>query len=240
MKHVSLATLIGLGGLAGSQLTGCIISSRDQPEVGYITAYWELRDVSGTTTICPSGFTTAVLMSQPLSDSGDPIGAPIMDKFDCDDRGGETFALTPGPYQTWLEIRSDDLVSLYARSYAQFPDITHRDATVDFEVLNDGGYLELRWELRDAMTDVPISCADANVVSVQATATSATSSFTAIAPCGDLYALSAPQLEGTYTVSVAALGAGEAPIAVAPDITDQVINRELPVTDLGTVLIPVE
>ncbi|MGE0551258.1 MAG: hypothetical protein AB7O24_12105 [Kofleriaceae bacterium] len=237
MNQLVLASLLGV---AASQLTGCIISSRDDAEYGYITARWELSNVSGSVTSCPPGFSTAMLLSQPLSDSGNPIGGPIMDTFDCADGAGETFALEPGPYQTWLEIRSDDLTSLYARSYAQFPDLTHRDAVLDFEVLNDGGYLEFRWDLRDATTNAPLTCGEANAVSVEATATGASSSFSAIAPCEDFYALSAPQLEGTYTVTLAALDDSKLEVGVAPQVTGQDINRELPVTDLGTVTIPVE
>ena len=80
-----------------SQAAGCVFVT-DSSNDALLTAHWELENFVGSTlTTCPVGFNTATVISQPVDNQNNPIGAPFFDLYDCEAHGG-TLPLPPGPY----------------------------------------------------------------------------------------------------------------------------------------------
>ena len=241
MKKLVLASLIAL---AASQAAGCIITSGDDSSDAYISANWQLKNVAtNQTTPCPAGYDTAAVYNQPTDSAGSPVGQPIIDLFDCAAMSGTTAPLPPTTYLTWVEITTRTNTSApYAKSLSAPVDVTVSDKTFSAQILNDGGYFQLQWGLVGANTNAPLTCAQAGAGGVEAVGTDVSTpsnSNSDIFDCGDKYGVTAGYRSATYTVSVAALGAGDASIGTAPALTNKAIPERNGVTNLGNIQIPI-
>jgi hypothetical protein len=242
MKRFVLASLIAL---AATQAAGCIISSGDDGgENAYITANWTLRnEATNTTAPCPPGITTAALYNQPVDAAGNNAGSVIVDLFNCSDGSGTSAPLPPTTFLTWVELANDNNTSVYAKSLSAFVDVTVSDKTFSTQILVDGGYFMLAWNLQGASTNAPLTCAQAGAaggVSVIGTQVSNSSNSNEdLFNCEDRRGVTAGYTMGTYTVSVAALNAADQSIGTAAELTNRTIEAPNRVTDLGTVTIPI-
>ena len=242
MKNYVLASLIAL---AASQAAGCIISSGDDSgSDAFISATWQLRnEATNTTTGCPSGYDTAALYNQPIDAAGNNAGAVIVDLFDCAAGAGTSAPLPPTLYLTWIEITTHTNTGApYAKSLSAPVDVTVSDKTFNAQILNDGGYFQLDWNLVGGTSNQSLTCASAQATGVEAIGTDVTNgsnSNSDIFNCEDHTGVSAGYLAGTYTVAVHALGAGDANIGSAPDLVNKSIRPQNQVTDLGTIMIPI-
>jgi hypothetical protein len=242
MKNLVLTSLIAL---AASQAAGCIITSGDDTgEDAVISATWALRsEASGTEAPCPPGFNTAALYNQPVDANGNDVGEPFIDLFDCARKSGTSAPLPPTTYLTWVEITNDNNTSLYAQSLSAYVDVTLEDKTFNTQILVDGGYFQLQWDLRGATSNSSLTCAQAGAaggVSLIGTQVSNPSNSNEdLFDCEDKYGITAGYTMGTYTVSVAALNAADQSIGTAPELTNKVIEFPNKVTNLGTVNIPI-
>jgi hypothetical protein len=246
MNKLAIATVLTL---VVSQAAGCIIETVpdddfDVIEVATISARWSLRNMSdGATTACPTGFDTVELIAQSIDENGNPFDEPAIDIYDCDDRRGISTDLTPDLYQVWIEVRSRDLTRLYAQSLSQVLDLRTVDQTFETEVLNDGGYFQLSWDLIGSMTNRPLSCASATgankIQAISTSITDATVAYDDTFACEDGTAVSGGLLQGAYTIEINALSADK-PVGAATTLTTKVIAGQNQVTDLGTVLIPID
>ena len=241
MKRIVLASLIAL---AASQAAGCIISSGDDDgENAFISASWSLRsEATNATAPCPPGFDTAALYNQPVDANGNNAGAVIIDLFTCAAGSGRSAPLPPMEYLTWVEIADHNNTSVYAKSLSAFVDVTLEDKTFNTQILVDGGYFQLSWQLQGGTSNQPLTCAAANSKGVEAVGTDVSNpnnSNSDIFPCTDLRGITAGYTEGQYTISVAALNAADASIGTAPALTNKVIQSPNKVTDLGMITIPI-
>jgi hypothetical protein len=246
MNKLALATVLTT---LVSQAAGCIIETAprddfDVIEVATISARWSLRNmVDGATTACPTGFDTVELVSQSIDTDGRPNDEPAVDLFDCADRRGTATDLTPDLYQVWIEIRSNDRSRLYAQSLSQVLDLRTVDQTFSTEVLNDGGYFQVSWDLIGKTSNRPVSCGQAagvdKIHAISASMTDATRSYDDTFACEDGTSVSGGLLQGAYTISVEAL-AGDKPVGTATTLTTKVIAGQNQVTDLGTIIIPID
>jgi len=240
MKRFVLASLIAL---AASQAAGCIIESGDD-EDARISATWQLKNVAtNQTTLCPAGYDTAALYNQPIDAAGNNAGPVIVDLFNCDDGAGTSAPLAPTTYKTWIEIATHNNTGTpYAKSLSANVDVTFDDKTFNAQILNDGGYFMLTWNLYGASSNQDLSCATAGSQGVETVSTNAATPAefkSDIFDCEDQYGITAGLVAGNYTVSVAALGANDASIGTAPTLTNKTIQRQNLVTDLGNVMIPI-
>jgi hypothetical protein len=234
--------------LAASQAAGCIITSGDDSEDAFITANWQLASIADNQNVsCPPGYDTAALYNQPIDQAGNSIGSPVIDLFDCVNKRGTSAPLEPGLYLSWIEIANHDNTSVFAKSLSAPVDTTFDDKSFDAQILVDGGYFQLGWDLVDAATNAPLSCAQAGATNgVEAIATDVSTPSNSASDqfdCEeglDSYVVTAGYLAATYTISVAALGANEASIGTAPEITNKRILDKNQVTNLGTVIIPID
>jgi hypothetical protein len=241
MKRFVLASLIAL---AASQAAGCIISSGDDGgENAYITATWSVRsEATNSEVTCPPNGTTAALYNQPVDGNGNNAGPVIIDLFNCSDKSGTSAPLPPTRYLTWIELANDNNTSRYAQSLSAYVDVTTSDKTFSAQILVDGGYFQLAWNLQGASTNAALSCAQAAADGVEAIGTLVSNpnvSNSDIFPCEDHSGITAGYTQGTYTVSVAALNTADQSIGTAPALTNRTIEAPNKVTDLGTITIPI-
>jgi hypothetical protein len=239
MKNLVLGSLIAL---TASQAAGCVIES--STDDAFITANWTFRDeATGTTTGCPAGFDTVALYNQEVTSSGSPLGSPIIDLFDCVDGSGTSAPLPPTLFQSWIAVTNTNNTAQYGESTKAYVDVTVSDKSFNAQILNDGGYFFLAWNLYGASSNADLSCAQAGAAGgVEAIGTDVSDSSNSNSDqfdCEDLANYTAGYRAGTYTVSVAALNAADQSIGTAPALTNKVIGTHNAITNLGTVEIPI-
>ena len=242
MKNLVLGSLIAM---AASTLGGCVIEDDNSCpiESGNITANWTVKDAAtNSATSCPAGYPTAALYSQAVQPNGTPVGAPIIDLFDCDCGTGTT-DLAPGLYDMWIEIATDNNGSQFAKSSIARVDLSNGPATFSVQILANGGYFSLLWNLKGAQSGNQLDCATAGAtggVSVIGTdVSSASNSNEDVFDCEDRAGTTAGYLQGTYTIAVDALNGADQAISNPVTLTNKVINDRNETTDLGLVEIPI-
>jgi len=229
----------------GNSLTGdgCALCSREGGDA-FVTATWTFRnEANGTTTACPTGYDTVALYSQEVTSTGTPIGSPIVDLFDCSAGTGTSAPLPATVYLSWIEVTNTNNTSTYASSIQVPIDLTTSDKSFNAQILNDGGYFLLAWNLYGASTSADLSCAQAGAAGgVEAIATDvsdSSNSATDVFACDDGHGYTAGYRAATYTISVAALNASNQSIGTAPALTNQTIGIHNAITNLGTIEIPI-
>ncbi|MDB4955350.1 MAG: hypothetical protein JWO36_2919 [Myxococcales bacterium] len=243
MKNVVLGSLIAL-----TAATGCTTTATPV-DTATVSATWTLRTADvGTATghnvSCPPGFDTAALYNQEISPTtGANIGQPFIDLFNCSAGQGSATELPPGLYQTWVEIANTNNTSVYAQSLSADVDVTVANKTFSAEILVDGGYFQLAWNLVGATSNNSLTCTQAGATGgveaistdVATSANSASDVFT----CEDHAGVTSGFKAATYTISVDALNSQMQAIGTAPAISNRVIASPNKVTDLGTITIPI-
>jgi hypothetical protein len=244
-----LALAIVLAALI-SQAAGCVVEVADRgdddpgAEVASISARWSLRNmIDGAVTACPQGFDTVEVIAQAIDDAGEPVGDVHADLFDCSRRTGTSTALFPDLYQVWIEVRSHDLSLLYAQSLSQYIDVREFDQKFSTEVLNDGGYFQLAWDLVGRTSNRPVACSQVvgldTITAVSASIADAQRVYDDNLVCEDHATVTGGLLQGTYTISLDVIAA-DMSISAAPTLTNKVISGQNRVTDLGHIAIPID
>jgi hypothetical protein len=239
--------LVALAALVAMSATGCIITSGDDApdEDAVITAKWSIKNIASNDNNlpCPPGITTAAVYMQPLDENNNPVGTPRPpDLFDCNDFTGATDPLTPDVYQTWVELTSGTGGTVYAKSLSAIVDVIDVDKTFETTILEDGGYFELDWTLRDVNGGAELSCtaALAAKVGVLATVTSGSAMQDMLLDCGPGYGVTPGILMGSYTVEVSAATSDGGGLGDGILKTAQIIDDQNAVTDLGHFDLPVD
>lgn len=234
MKKLALLALVT------SQAAGCVMHEEPYYEDALITGEWSFHNIAtDTQTGCPAGFGTVRMVSQPVDNRFEPVGEPFIDLFDCIDTRHTSEYLPPDIYQVWLEIVSDSGTQLYAQSTSRIVDVIERDALFSAQILNDGGYFLIDWQLRGANTNQAVSCDGVDSVEILSTLASSTQALGDKFTCRDGSGLTAGLLNGAYTVSVSALDASNRAVGTAPAITNKAIRDRNQITDLGLITIPI-
>ena len=251
MKKLVLGTLIAL---AVTQAAGCVFTSDDTSSNAHVSATWDIKSIATNQSLtCPPGYDTAALFNQVVDSAGNPQGACsrqsdnnestcFVDLFDCAKHAGTSFALPPTRYKTWVEITDASVNQVYAAGVPAYLDVRDVDLTYNTQILDDGGYFYVTWDLRAASNNAQLSCAQAGAaggVELVGTVTGGTESKSDIWDCVDQADYTAGYRAGSYTVSVDALNASDQAIGTAPELTNKVIQRQNQVTNLGTVQIPI-
>ncbi len=234
MKKLVLFSLIVA---AASQTVACTSSSGGSS--GYITASWNLTNIANQSLGCPAGFNTAALYSQEIDGAFNDVGSPTIDLFNCTAFTGVSAPLAPTTYYSWITIATDNNSSQYASSTAAYVDLTNSDKSYTADILEDGGYFQLQWQL--TANGAPTSCAarsDVSGIETVSTSVSNANNFASdIFPCADHLGITSGFSAGTYTVSVDALNANNQAIGTATNLTNKTIQAPNKVTDLGTVTV---
>lgn len=231
--------------LLATLATGCIISSSDDTvDQATIHADWSFHTVNPQGALspnnpCPSGFNTAALHEQEIDVNGRPIGAEIIDLFDCVAMTDFSDPLAPSVYETQIWITSDGGGSVYAKSIPVDVDVTVDDKNYSASIVDNGGYFEAAWDLRKAATNAPVTCAGLGGVEISATITGSATSIFDTYNCDLGFAVSDPLIAGNYLVEVSALNSADGKIT-SKQFNNETIGNRNQVTDLGAVqlLIP--
>jgi hypothetical protein len=238
MKKLVLGAL-----LVVASSTGCTVSGGTSDSL--VTVQWRFTHLADNSPrSCPQGFATASIVSQSI----DPIthrgtGVTIVDQFNCADLEG-TISLPDDTYLVWVQIESDDGSQIYTKSAQTFVDTSFGDATIDVNILDDGGYFFLTWDLVDAVTEAALTCNEAGLTgdaAVESLATIAGNSSFLVTDkftCEDHFGTTGALLAGTYTVSVEAT-VNDLSVGTAPAITETITAPD-GLTDLGHILIPID
>lgn len=231
------------GALLAAAASSAACSSSASTEA-VITAHWPFTHVDGSSSgQCDPNFPTASIYSQPWDPVNNVlVGAPVIDKFDCSAMTGTTDPLD-GIFLVWVQIENDSGTSIYVKSKETYIDTADGDLVIDFPILDNGGYFFLTWDLVDAQTQAPMTCAQAGLgsngsVETVATLTGPDTGTVDKFTCDHGFGTTDALLEGTYTVSVDANN-GSAAIGTAPELTNKTIVAPGGLTDLGHILIPI-
>lgn len=221
---------------------GCALCSREGE--GFVTANWTFRnEATNTTTGCPTGYDTVALYNQQVTSTGTLIGSPIIDLFDCAAGTGTSAPLPPAVFLSWLDVTNTNNTSTYARSIEVSIDLTTSDKSFSAQILNDGGYFMLAWNLYGASSNADLTCAQASAAGgVEAIATDVSDSSNAatdVFSCDDGQGYTAGYRAATYTISVSARNASNQSIGSAPALTNRTIGIKNAITNLGTIEIPI-
>jgi hypothetical protein len=238
MKKLVLGAL-----LAAAASSGACGSSASTSAV--ITAHWPFTHVDGTASgQCDPSFGTAAIYSQPWDPvSNQLLDAPVIDKFNCSAMRGTTDPLD-GIFLVWVQIESDDGSRIYVKSKETYIDTADGDLTIDFPILDDGGYFFLTWDLVGATSNAPLTCAQAGIgkngsVETVATIAGGTNGAVDKFTCEHGFGTTDALEQGTYTVSVDANDNSGAAVGTAPTLTNKVIRAPGGLTDLGHIIIPI-
>jgi hypothetical protein len=237
---------LALFALIATQAAGCVVHEDGYYEEPYyedatITGEWSFHNIAtDSRTGCPQGFGTVRMISQPVDSRLVPIGEPFIDLFDCLDGRHTSALLPPDIYSVWLEVTTDNNQQLYAQSTSQIVDVIERDALFSAQILNDGGYFLLDWQLRGSSSNTTLSCGGVDSVEILSTLVGSTEALGDKFRCADGSGLTAGLLNGSYTLSVAALDASDKALGTAPAQTNKAIRDRNQVTDLGLITIPID
>ncbi|MEJ7598967.1 MAG: hypothetical protein WKG01_13750 [Kofleriaceae bacterium] len=214
-------------------------------ETGLITVNWEFHEIDDvdpnaapTILPCPTGFDIAEIHLTSLTG-----GTDYVDAYSCNAMTG-TEAYDADAYDVELLITNGS-GSVYAVSPSEgLPaveiDITNADKTLSLSIADNGGYFGYAWNLVDAGTNAPLTCAQAGAGSVEVVASLVTGPRFGLGdryPCTDGSAVTPAFPAGNYTVSAAALN-GETTLGEVQNKTTAMGDRN-DFVNLGTVTLPI-
>lgn len=238
--------------VAAASATACTTDDGTNPpgEDGIITAKWSFKELAtGDSLVCPTGFNTTAVHVIPVDDVGTRLGAGVIDLYNCDAFTGTEF-YPPDLYEVYMEITTDNNSAKYADTPSTFVDIITTDRTIMQTIIDDGGFFVFDWQLRDAVGGAPLTCAQAAADSVDITATlvGTSSAKSDVYKCktdgfrdsGTGTSFTAGLIAGDYTVSISALNTADQAVGVAPALTNKRISAPNKITDLGTIMIPID
>jgi hypothetical protein len=245
MKKLVLGSLMAV---LVSQAAGCIITTNDD-EFALISAQWDLKTTAGQKLTCPPGTTTAAVYAQAVDTDYRLVGSPFIDLYNCDAGVGNSDPLPPDVYQVWVELTSEGGGNVYATSTSlneasptddYFVNVLDVDQTFKTTLLEDGGYFQFDWDLRNAANQ-PITCGGVAKVAILSTSvTNMNNSFDDRFPCDKQYGLTGGLLNGGYTLEVSATNAAGQGLGPQTEILNRPIAPKNKVTDLGTVMVRVD
>jgi hypothetical protein len=221
---------------------GCTTSDGGSDEVA-VPVSWKFTELSTNSSLgCPQGFGTARIVSQVIDERTHlGTGQEFTDLFNCSDLHG-TIGLPPeGQFLIWVEIESNSGGTLYAQSQETLYDTEFDTGTVDAEIIDDGGFFFLEWDLYDASNRL-VGCSDAGSSSVEVIATalsSGTESTDDKFDCADHYGVTDPVIAGTYQVAIEALDSADRALGDGPPVTKNIVAPG-GYTDLGLVKIQLD
>jgi hypothetical protein len=246
MKKLVLGLLIAAASSAGcSSDTTTVVTPTDTP----VSVSWTFKNLEDSTVgSCPTGYPTATIVSQSI----DPTthlgtGLTVRDQFDCS-AGHGTITLPADTFLVWVEITDANDKNPYAQTEETFVDTSAAVPAIDTEVLNDGGYIQLTWDLVDSKTHALVSCKNAGVgangsVEVTPTLTGSNALITDKFTCDDHFGTTAGLLSGNYTISVAVNAtdnASDPPLGDPQSVPNISVEAPSVITYVGNIMLPID
>jgi len=206
-------------------------------DAALITANWSFSTVAGANIpVCPPTFTTAEVHAQSVTGGGE-----VIDLYTCDDFTG-TSAYALDDYDVFIAITTEGGGGLYGETLTGAVDISDGvDKTYTAQLLDDGGYFSMDWQLKGAATNANLDCSQVNPdsIEIQSTFNTDTSLKTDKFDCIDLHGTTAGLLAGDYMISAQALNASDAAIGTSADKAGTIQDHN-GLTDLGLFVISID
>ena len=215
---------------------GCSATCQTEPR---ILANWRFASRAGTNTGCPPNVRGIEIVTQPIDATGNPVGAPGDDIYDCAVYSGMRAPLSPGRLNVYLNALGAQDAVMY-QTLSQVIDFTGGSQTVDFSFVSDGGFIVFDWNLVRAATNAPLTCAQANATSVEIvdTLSGTTAAHSDIYNCDAHYGVTDPLAPGQYTASISANSAAGA--LGAPVNKTVAVTAPNGITDIGSITLPID
>ncbi len=249
MKNVVLGSCFAL---AASLISGCTTSSSS-----HLTTYnWGFSDIAfntagndtvETATGCPGGqFDTAAVISQEADAAGvavgscDPAsttsGSCFVDLYDCAAKTG-TETLPEAYYLQWVAITNHAGTQVYADTASALIDELG-DNTVTADILNDGGYFQFDWDLKNAQ-GAAITCADLanDGISLDSTVAGTQNGLSDAFDCAAHTGITSGLPAGSYAISASILNAQQQALGTTDLASNKTIAVQNAITDLGAITI---
>lgn len=233
MKNLVLSAMVAA---MASQAAACIIvDDDDQGGANRIAVTWNYK-VNGATQVgCPVGADGVDLLIQRVGSS-----SPTVYEYNCSDKTMIEY-VDDGDYQIWVELVANG--GTYAQSLSVIDTVVGVDKDITVDIHEDRGFFFVQWSLEGGTSRAPLSCAqvpDLQSISLLATPVGAGARIDSFMDCAPGVGASKALPVGQYTLSLDAINSSNRALGTAGIALRQPINDRNEVTNLGSVVIPID
>lgn len=234
MKNLVLSAMVAA---MATQAAACIIvDDDDEPTDNRIAVTWNYKVNGVTRAGCPAGAVGVDLLIQPTGAS-----VPTVYEYNCSDSTMIEY-VPDGQYQIWVEL-VNSAGGTYAQSLSVIDDVVGEDKDITVDIHEDRGFFFVQWSLKGGTTQAPLTCsqvADLQSISLLATPVGTGARVDTFMDCPLGAGASKALPVGEYTLSLDAVDSTNRALGTAGIALRQPINDRNQVTNLGSVVIPID
>jgi hypothetical protein len=233
MKNLVLSAFVAV---LASQAAGCIIvDDNNTPTGNRIAATWNYKINGVAQPGCPAAANGVRLMVKSQTTAQE-----FTTNFTCAERILIDY-FPDDTYQIWVELTSGG--QPYARSLSVIENVTGVGKDITFDLHEDRGFFFLQWSLKGATSNTLLGCAQVpglSYVGLLTTKVGTTTRVNSKFDCGPGVGVSQALEKGGHTVKIDAAAANDGTLGGLAALNNQQILDRNQVTDLGTVVIPID
>lgn len=235
MKNLVLSAFVGAMAI---QAAGCIIESDDgDPPLdgNRIAVTWNYKVGGVTQAGCPAGANGVDLLIK-----NQDTGREDVYEYRCSDPVLIEY-VPDGTYQIWVELMNGG--TTYAQSVSLIDTLVGVDKDITVDIHEDKGFFFTRWTLKNEAQTQTLACnqvPDLFKISLLATKVGTAQRTDSLMDCGTGFGFSVAMDASLYTLSLDAINAQNQALGTAGIATNQPIQDRNQITDLGTVVIPID
>lgn len=235
MKNLILGTVVAAMAM---QSTACIIDGGSDDEDNRIAVVWNYKVNEVTRSGCPAGAAGVDLVIKSVN-----TGITNVFEYSCAEPVLEEY-VPDDDYQIWVELVTPS-DQLYAKSLSLVDAVYGVDKDITFDIHEDRGFFYVQWGLRGEVSQQTLSCSSVvglDTVSILATPVGTGAMVESDMACAPGEGVSRALPPSLYTVDIDAINAnsGASFGSIEPVLTNQPIDDRNQVTDLNTVIIPLD
>jgi hypothetical protein len=230
MKNLVLSALVA----AMATQAACIIES-DDTGANRIAVTWNYKVNGVTRAGCPAGANGVDLLIKNQTTLREDVY-----QYNCSDPVLIEY-VDDGTYQIWVELMSGG--QTYAQSLSLIDDVFGVDKDITVDIHEDRGFFFTQWSLKGRTTQAPLTCnqvPDLQFISLLATPVGTAQRIDSQSQCSLGASPSLALAAGLYTLSLDAVNSRNQALGTAGIATNQAIQNRNQVTNLGTVVIPID
>lgn len=226
MKNLVLSTLVA----AMAIQAGCVADDDNR-----VAVTWNYKINGVTQPGCPAGANGVDLLIKNVDTGREDVyqyscNSPVLIEYVPD-----------GTYQIWVELMSGG--TTYAQSLSLVDDFFGEDKDITVDIHEDKGFFFTQWSLKGDLTNAPLACNQVpglSFISLLATKVGTAQRVDSMMDCGPGSGPSKALDVGLYTLSLDAVNSANQALGTAGIATNQPIADRNQVTNLGTVVIPID
>jgi hypothetical protein len=233
MKNLILGTVVAAMAM---QSTACIIDGGSDDD-NRIAVVWNYKVNEITRSGCPAGAAGVDLVIKSVNSGITntfeyPCSEPVLEEYVPDD-----------DYQIWVELVTP-AGQLYAKSLSLVDAVYGVDKDITFDIHEDRGFFYVQWGFRGEVSNANLTCssvAGLDAVSILATPVGTGAMVESDMDCAPGEGVSRALPPSLYTVDLDAINKNSgASFGSAEVLTNQPIDDRNQVTDLNTIIIPID